>query len=237
MAAQPGWMSERDQILLRMRLEAHERDLNFRSEEVHRKNRERERRDPQEPGEASQRRWLKWMAKELEAAGDVFKIAGSISRGRWAFDAARKYVDDMVLRFDQNAAFIVPRIRAENGFERDGEQHAVAIRQYEFARSKVADCIAAAELAFSKDTVERISGVDNARQLGSSHATRAPAVKAGRPPDDAAILVKAAEMRAREMTGYDIAKQMRHEPGFEHVSTTHVRALIRGVYKGGRKHK
>lgn len=58
--------------------------------------------------------------------------------------------------------------------------------------------------------------------------SRAPAVKAGRPPDKDLILAKADEMKKRGLIGYDIAKKMRLEPGFKNVATTEVRELIRG---------
>lgn len=63
---------------------------------------------------------------------------------------------------------------------------------------------------------------------------RAPAVKAGRPPNDDAILAKADEMKARGLDGRTISKDMRLEPGFENVATTLVRELIKGRWKPGR---
>ncbi len=63
---------------------------------------------------------------------------------------------------------------------------------------------------------------------------RAPAVKAGRPPSSDEILTKADEMKARGLNGRTIAKEMRHEPGFENVATTEVRVLILGRWRGGR---
>lgn len=65
------------------------------------------------------------------------------------------------------------------------------------------------------------------------HSARAPAVKKGWPPDDAAILAKADEMKARGFSGRDIAATMRFEPGFENVATTSVRKLIEGRYPRG----
>lgn len=66
---------------------------------------------------------------------------------------------------------------------------------------------------------------------------RAPAVKHGRPPSDEDILVKADEMRKRDLDGYQIASTMHREPGFENVSTTAVRGLIKGRYPAGRPKK
>lgn len=60
---------------------------------------------------------------------------------------------------------------------------------------------------------------------------RAPAVKLGYPPNDAKILAKAEEMKALGLDGRTIAKQMRHEDGFENVTTTAVRDLIKGIWK------
>lgn len=60
---------------------------------------------------------------------------------------------------------------------------------------------------------------------------RAPSTKQGRPPSKEQILEKADEMKARGLRGYEIAKQMRHEGGFENVSTVEVRELISGRYK------
>ncbi len=77
----------------------------------------------------------------------------------------------------------------------------------------------------------------DARRVNQINLTRAPAVKAGHPPSDAEIIVKAVEMQARGMTGYEIASQMRFEPGFENVSTRGIRELIRGRWKGGRPKK
>ncbi len=62
---------------------------------------------------------------------------------------------------------------------------------------------------------------------------RAPAVKAGPPPTDEQILRKADEMKARGLNGRTIASQMRHEPGFENVSTILVRELILGRWQSG----
>ena len=61
-----------------------------------------------------------------------------------------------------------------------------------------------------------------------AHFGRSPVFKAGRPPDDSAILAKAEEMKARGLDGRVIAKTMRAEPGFENVATTTVRDLIVG---------
>lgn len=69
-------------------------------------------------------------------------------------------------------------------------------------------------------------------------STRAPSVKAGRPPTDEEIVAKAREMKARGLIGRTIASTMRHEPGFENVATTAVRDLIKGLWKpGGRPKK
>ncbi len=59
---------------------------------------------------------------------------------------------------------------------------------------------------------------------------RAPPYKSERPPADKAILAKADEMRRKGLGTYAIAKGMRKEPGFEHVATRDVRALIKGRY-------
>jgi hypothetical protein len=67
-------------------------------------------------------------------------------------------------------------------------------------------------------------------QDGQARPTRAPSVKAARPPSDDAIVAKADQMRGRGMTTYEIAKRMRLEPGFENVATRTVRDLIRGRY-------
>lgn len=71
--------------------------------------------------------------------------------------------------------------------------------------------------------------------VGSQPQTlaRAPAVKNGRPPNDEAILAKADEMKKCGLDGYKIASTMRLEPGFENVSTTLVRELIKGRYPAG----
>lgn len=61
-----------------------------------------------------------------------------------------------------------------------------------------------------------------------SRSERAPAFKRGHPPKDEAILAKADEMRTLGMNGYEIAKKMRHQEGFENVPTTLVRRLIKG---------
>jgi hypothetical protein len=68
----------------------------------------------------------------------------------------------------------------------------------------------------------------------AARPSRAPAVKAGHPPTDDIILKKADEMKARGLTGYEIASKMRHEPGFADVATIYVRDLIKGRWKGGR---
>ena len=60
--------------------------------------------------------------------------------------------------------------------------------------------------------------------------SRAPSVKAARPPSDDEILKKADEMRGRGLSGYEIAKRMRLERGFENVATRSVRDLIKGRY-------
>jgi hypothetical protein len=60
---------------------------------------------------------------------------------------------------------------------------------------------------------------------------RAPSFKSGRAPEDAEILAKADQMKARGLDGRTIAKEMRFEPGFEHVATTAVRELIKGRWK------
>ncbi len=60
---------------------------------------------------------------------------------------------------------------------------------------------------------------------------RAPSVKVGRPPPDDEILVKADEMKARGLTGYQIAARMRQEPGFANVTATGIRVLIKGRWK------
>ena len=78
-------------------------------------------------------------------------------------------------------------------------------------------------------------GVDVASQPQS--ATRAPAVKIGRPPDDKAILTKAEEMKQRGLSGRQIAATMRLEIGFENAGTTLVREAIRGRYPSGRPKK
>jgi hypothetical protein len=65
--------------------------------------------------------------------------------------------------------------------------------------------------------------------------TRAPSMKWSRPPPDDAIREKAAEMRARGLTGYEIASAIRLEPGFERVGTVLAREVIKGMWKGGRR--
>jgi|GEM_PF-5503520 len=77
----------------------------------------------------------------------------------------------------------------------------------------------------------------DARRANLNAPPRAPAVKAGRPPSDAEILEKAEEMKARGMTGYELASMMRHETGFANVTTTAVRGLILKRWKGGRPKK
>jgi hypothetical protein len=52
-----------------------------------------------------------------------------------------------------------------------------------------------------------------------------------KPPSEEAILTKADEMRARGLTGRDLAKLMHLEDGFADVSSTEVRRLIKGRYK------
>ena len=64
---------------------------------------------------------------------------------------------------------------------------------------------------------------------------RAPSVKTGHPPSDSKITEKAKEMKLRGNTSYEIASKMRHEPGFENVGTSHVRALIKGLFPVGRR--
>jgi hypothetical protein len=94
---------------------------------------------------------------------------------------------------------------------------------------------------FSSDEVmqafpmeERAVADPPSEAAGRSHrqqdrsATRAPAVKAGRPPAPETLLAKADEMKARGLTSYQIASAMRHEPGFENVLTTEVRELVKG---------
>ena len=66
---------------------------------------------------------------------------------------------------------------------------------------------------------------------------RAPSVKTGRSPSDGDILAKADEMKALGLRGREIAKNMRHEPGYEHVATTLVRDLIKGRWPQGRPKK
>lgn len=74
-------------------------------------------------------------------------------------------------------------------------------------------------------------------ETGSGDSERAPAYKNGSPPTDEKILSKADEMKARGLNGYNIAKSMRLERGFEHVANTVVRNLIKGRYTGGRPKK
>lgn len=65
----------------------------------------------------------------------------------------------------------------------------------------------------------------------SRKLARAPAVKTTKPPSRASIMAKADEMKARGLDGRTIAKEMRHEPGFENVATTEVREIIKGRWK------
>ncbi|KEZ12868.1 hypothetical protein CP98_05066 [Sphingobium yanoikuyae] len=60
---------------------------------------------------------------------------------------------------------------------------------------------------------------------------RAPAIKTSKPPSRTSIMTKADEMKARGFDGRTIAKEMRHEPGFENVATTEVREIIKGRWK------
>lgn len=84
----------------------------------------------------------------------------------------------------------------------------------------------------------RAEVVDRWPQQNSSASLRSPAVKEGRPPSEADILAKADEMKSAGKHGYTIAKEMRHQKGFEHVATTEVRELIKGRWKpGGRPPK
>lgn len=66
---------------------------------------------------------------------------------------------------------------------------------------------------------------------------RAPTYKKGSPPSDDQIRGKADEMKARGLSSYAIAKYMRDETGFEHVSTAHVREIIKGRWPRGRRRK
>lgn len=84
----------------------------------------------------------------------------------------------------------------------------------------------------------RKSDMERALELSGLYAKsssvsmeRAPAVKAGHPPCDEEILVKADEMKNRGLDGRTIAKEMRLEPGFHNVATTAVRDLIKGRWK------
>lgn len=69
------------------------------------------------------------------------------------------------------------------------------------------------------------------------NTARAPSVKTGRPPSDDDILAKADKMKARGLSGREIAKKMRYEPGYEHVGTTLVRDLTKGRWPQGRPKK
>lgn len=92
-------------------------------------------------------------------------------------------------------------------------------------------------VSIRKDVRQWSSEVIGATALPASaicQSSRATSVKAGRPPNDAAILAKADEMRARGIRdGRTIARSMRHELGFENVATTSVRALIKGRWPRG----
>ncbi|MEZ5784727.1 MAG: hypothetical protein R3D70_24790 [Rhizobiaceae bacterium] len=82
--------------------------------------------------------------------------------------------------------------------------------------------------------------VEKSGLVSNNHADRmlrAPSVKGGHAPSDEEIVAKAHEMKAWGMDGRTIAKEMRHEHGFENVGTTHVRELIKGIWKPGGRPK
>lgn len=82
--------------------------------------------------------------------------------------------------------------------------------------------------------------VETSGLVGNNHADRmgrTPAVKKAHAPSDEEIVAKAHEMKAGGMDGRTIAKKMRHEHGFENVGTTHVRELIKGIWKPGGRPK
>lgn len=83
------------------------------------------------------------------------------------------------------------------------------------------------EAVFDFEVVRsELMGLESTSQPG-----RAPSVKAGSPPTTDQILAMADKMKARGLTGREIAKRMRHEPGFENVASTEVRGLIKGRWK------
>ena len=89
------------------------------------------------------------------------------------------------------------------------------------------------ELLFvQRDVLEAINR-PGSKTPGS--VSRAPAVKSGRRFSDEEIRAKVAEMRAGGLRdGRVIEKLIRHEPGFEDVAITQVRAAIKGMYPKGR---
>jgi hypothetical protein len=103
---------------------------------------------------------------------------------------------------------------------------------YRFVTVKCADLMR----EFPADPAEPLEGHDVGSAVDGEPlaSRRAPAVKCGRPPDDEAILAMADEMKKRGLSGYNIAKKMHLEQGFENTATTHVRELIKGRYKRGR---
>jgi hypothetical protein len=92
----------------------------------------------------------------------------------------------------------------------------------------------AADLASFLEGTQKEIG-DNRPPKPKQDVKRAPSVKKGKPPSDESILAKADEMHGRGMGCYAIASAMRDEPGFENVSVTAVRELLKGRWPRGRR--
>ena len=109
----------------------------------------------------------------------------------------------------------------------------VVDRLFNEARTRIETLIAAWEL---EDQI-RLAAFEGADVLEQKTSTRSPSFKDGRPPCDDQILAQADAMKALGLTGYEIAKEMRHKEGFQNVGTIAVRELLKGRWSGGRSRK
>lgn len=160
-------------------------------------------------------------------------------------DAGREYIDQLAEKIGRIASSgdaLTAYSTAVESFLQylDNEYQAAWDQTAPWQRDKAASPPPAWEIARRQLTMAvslremELEAKSDARAIAPEAPTRAPSVKSGRPPSDDKILAKADEMKARGLSGFAIASQMRLEPGFENVATTHVRALIKGRWPAGR---
>lgn len=89
-----------------------------------------------------------------------------------------------------------------------------------------------------KDLLREFKASASDEQASNHHTSDGNASYiSSRMPSDDQILAKADAMKSEGYDSYKIAKEMRHEPGFERVSNGLVRELIRGRWPPGRPRK